>query len=74
MKIYELIDFTKNHTNLNAVNIQPIFKNEGYTPFFRGTVVELLESQCEYLDLPVVNAIYDSANAVLNIFYDPATL
>lgn len=74
MKIYQLIDFTKNHTDLNEVNIQPTFENEGYTPFFTGTVVELLESQYEFLELPVVNAIYDRKNAVLNIFYDPDKL
>ena len=39
-----------------------------------GAVVELLESQYEFLELSVVNAIYDRTHAVLNIFYDPDTL
>ncbi len=72
MKVFQLIDFTKNHTVLNRVCIESCY--EGKYPCFGGSVTELLENQYEYLDLPIVNANYDKTNAQLNIFYNPEDL
>ena len=47
---------------------------EGNDPRFDGTVIELLETQYLFLEVPVVNATFDSVNGVLNIFYDPDNL
>jgi hypothetical protein len=69
MRIYELIDFTKNHAELKSINIQSCFDDND--PQFHGTVIELLETQYLFLDVPVVNSTYDIQHGVLNIFYDP---
>ena len=72
MKIYELIDFTKNHAELKSINIQSCFDDN--SPEFHGTVIELLETQYLFLEVPIENATFDSMNGVLNIFYDPDNL
>ncbi len=72
MKIHELITFVKNHTEINRLIIESCF--EGNDPRFEGSVIELLETQYLFLNVPIENATYDSANATLNIFYDPANL
>lgn len=72
MKIFQLIDFTKNHAVLNKIRIESCY--EGKYPHFLGSVIELLENQYEYLDLPVENANYDEVHAQLNIFYNPEDL
>ena len=72
MKIHELITFVKNHAVISRVIIESCF--EGNDPRFDGTVIELLETQYLFLEVPVVNATFDSVNGVLNIFYDPDNL
>jgi hypothetical protein len=72
MKIHELITFTKNNAILNRLSIESCY--EGKYPHFLGSVIELLENQYEYLDLPVENANYDEDHAQLNIFYNPEDL
>ena len=72
MKIHELISFVENHSEINKLIIESYC--EGKTPYFEGSVIELLETQYLFLDVPVENATYDSVNATLNIFYDPVNL
>ena len=72
MKIHELISFVENHTEIDKLVIESYC--EGENPYFEGSVIELLETQYLFLDVPVVNATYDSVNATLNIFYDPVNL
>lgn len=72
MKIHELITFVENHTEINRLIIEPYC--EGATPYFEGSVIELLETQYLFLDVPVENATYNIVSATLQIFYDPANL
>ena len=72
MKIHELITFVKNHAVISRLIIESCF--EGNDPRFEGSVIELLETQYLFLNVPVENATYDSVNATLNIFYDPVNL
>ena len=72
MKIHELISFVEKHTEINKLIIESYC--EGKTPYFEGSVIELLETQYLFLDVPVENAAFDSVHKILNIFYDPANL
>lgn len=72
MKIHELISFVENHTEINKLIIE--YNCEGNTPYFEGSVIELLETQYRFLDVPVESAAFDSVHKILNIFYDPANL
>ena len=72
MKIHELITFTKNSAVLNRLSIESCY--EGKYPHFLGSVIELLENQYNYLDLPVENASYDESDGTLTIFYNPEDL
>ena len=72
MKIHELITFVKNHTDINRVIIESCY--EGKTPYFEGSVIELIKTEFLFLNVPVENASFDSVHKILNIFYDPANL
>lgn len=72
MKIHELITFVNNHSEINKLIIESYC--EGKTPHFEGSVIELIETQYLFLDVPVENATYDIVSATLQIFYDPANL
>lgn len=72
MKIHELISFVEKHSEINKLVIESYC--EGKTPYFEGSVTELLETQYLFLDVPVENASYDIVSATLQIFYDPAKL
>ena len=72
MKIHELITFTKNNAILNRISIESCY--EGNYPHFLGSVIELLENQYHYLDLPVEDASYDESDGTLTIFYNPEDL
>lgn len=73
MKIHELISFVENHTEINRLIIESCFMC-GNAPHFEGSVIELIETQFLFLNVPVENAAFDSVHKILNIFYDPANL
>ena len=72
MKIHELISFVENHSEIDKLIIESYC--EGKTLYFEGSVIELLETQYLFLDVPVENATYDIVSATLQIFFDPANL
>ena len=73
MKIHELITFVNNHSEINKLIIESCFMCSN-APHFEGSVIELIETQFLFLNVPVENATYDIVSATLQIFYDPANL